>query len=228
MSRTRILNHSGATAPHNNGQRPGNGTSLDAQSTNVRDSNDTAQDLPLDDLMRDPENSVAVWKELAAKKIEKTPECEEALYLKALEFLEKHLRQRLSILDKDPVRIGFPLSDAVNLSSMSLKNREPQPAHGLPDSAELDSMYLKYSSPSSERKWIILNLYVAPPTAGTHQAPQVTICLDFLHDRWCVGAILLACPPGSKQAAAVDLFLPSTASPLLDPKERPAYNNWLR
>ncbi len=228
MSKTRILNHSDANADHNDVQRPKNGTSLDAQSTNVRDSNDTAKDLPLDGLMRDPENSVAVWKELAAKKIEKTPECEEALYLKAIEFLEKHLRQRLSILDKDPVRIGFPLSDAVNLSSMSLKNREPQPAHGLPDSAELDSMYLKYSSPSSERKWIILNLYVAPPTAGTHQAPQVTICLDFLHDRWCVGAILLACPPGSKQAAAVDLFLPSTASPSLDPKERPAYKNWLR
>jgi len=151
----------------------------------------------------------------------------ESLYVQAVSFLERHLRERLQIADDAEVVIGFDPSRTRPRDSRNDSNgwARSAPAHGLPDSVALRDLYPEFKGTGSLKSILLYEDPVEKVDKGWSSVATITV--EYILDRWCVTAVLVWGGADTAQARAADLFLPKSRVDGVDLREHPAYNNVL-
>lgn len=164
-----------------------------------------------------PQN-LRTWREHAEAKAKSDPGSVESLQVAAFSFLERHLREHVGIPQGEEVRVEFNPKRTRPVKEDS--STEPALV-----SVALNDLYPEFNGAGSMR---VISLYENPRLrVDQGYSSIVTVCVDYLHDRWCVSAVMLWAGPDSKQQSAFDLFLPKKDMQGLEASQMPAYKNVL-
>jgi hypothetical protein len=167
------------------------------------------------------------WLERTLEQSNATGQSLETLYVEALVFLERHLRERLNIPAHKEVVVGFDPSRTrpQGARDESTGRARGEAAHGLPDSVALRDLFPEFKGAGSMK---VVSLFEDPVRRVSEGWPSIaTVTAEYLQDRWCVTSIMLWGGPSTAQGAAQDLFLSEKDSRTLSPRELPAYQNAL-
>jgi hypothetical protein len=160
----------------------------------------------------------------------------ESLYVQAVSFLERHLRERLGIANGEEVVLGFdpyrtrpwspdPLLKQLTPLPRSSGLARNEPAHGLPNSIALRDLYPEFKGSGSMKTILLFEDPVRKVDEGWSSVATITV--EYMHDRWCVTSVLVWGGANTTQSAASDLFLPKYRVAGVDFRNHPAYKNAL-
>ena len=149
------------------------------------------------------------------------------LYLQAITFLERHLRERLQIADGEDVVIGFDPERTRPRQSQNESHgwARHEEAHGLPNSIALRDLYPEFKGSGSMKTILLYEDPVRKVDDGWSSVATITV--EYIRDRWCVTSVLVWGGADTAQARAADLFLPKSRLAEVDLHELPAYKNAL-